>query len=67
VDLHGIFFRKFVDQCTDLFYDVIWSCFGIFVPKTSLHCDQKFPWVSMELNGLRNRAAKRMKKASGGA
>jgi hypothetical protein len=42
-----------VDQCTDLFYDAMWSCFGSFVPKTSPHCVQKFPWVTKELNGLK--------------
>jgi hypothetical protein len=67
VDWHNIFSRKSVDQCTDLFYDVIWSCFGSFVPKTSPHCVQKFSWVTKEPKGLKNRAtraAKRMKKAS---
>jgi hypothetical protein len=68
VDWHNIFSRKSLDQCTDLFYDVICSCFVSLVPKTSPHCVQKFPWVTKELNGLKNRAttaAKRMKKASG--
>jgi hypothetical protein len=70
IDWHGIFSRKSVNQCTDLFYDVIWSCFGSFVPKTAPHCVQKYPWVTKELNGLKSRktrAAKKMKKASGGA
>jgi hypothetical protein len=54
-----------VNQCNDLLYDVIWSCFGSLVPKTSQHCTQKFPWVKKELISLKNkatRAAKRMKK-----
>jgi hypothetical protein len=42
VDWHGIFSRKSVDQCTDMFNDIIWSCFGSFVPKTSPHCVHKF-------------------------
>jgi hypothetical protein len=58
IDWHGIFSRKSVVQCTDLFYDVIWSCFGNFVPKTSPHCVQKFPWVTKELNGIKNRATR---------
>jgi hypothetical protein len=44
IDWHGIFSRKNVDKCIDLFYDVISSCFGSFVPKTSPHCVQKFRW-----------------------
>jgi hypothetical protein len=55
IDWHGIFSRKSVDQCIDLFYDVLWSCFGSFVPITSPHCVQKFPWVTKELNGIKNR------------
>jgi hypothetical protein len=35
VDWHGFFSRKGVDLCVDLFYDVIWSCFENFVPRTS--------------------------------
>jgi hypothetical protein len=65
IDWHGIFSRKNVGKCIDLFYDVISSCFGSFVPKTSPHCVQKFRWVTKELNGLKNRAtraARTMKK-----
>jgi hypothetical protein len=43
-----------------------WSYFDSFVPDTSLHCIQKFLWVTKKLNGLKNkatRAAKRMKKS----
>jgi hypothetical protein len=62
--------RVWISVLTDLFYDVVWSCFGSFVPKTSPHYIKKFSWDMEELNGLKNRAtraAKRMKKAIGGA
>jgi hypothetical protein len=71
VGIFAIPTRNSVDQCTDLFNDVIWSCFGSFVPKTLLHCVQKFPWVTKGLNSLKTRATrtskKFKKKASGGA
>jgi hypothetical protein len=45
-------------------------CLGSFVPsEISQHCVQKFPRVTKELNGLKNRAtgaAKNMKKANSG-
>jgi hypothetical protein len=66
VDWHEIFSRESVDQCTHLFYDVIWSCFGSFVPKTSPYYIRKFPWATKKLNGLKNRvttAAKTMRKS----
>jgi hypothetical protein len=59
IDWHGILSRKSVDQCTDLFYDVMWSCFGSFVPP---HCVQKFPWVTKELNGVKQSCKKDEKK-----
>jgi hypothetical protein len=66
VDWHGLFSRKGVDLCVDLFYDAIWTCFERFVPRTSTCCAQKLPWVTRELNGLKNKttkAAKKMKKS----
>jgi hypothetical protein len=30
VDWHGLFSHKGVDLCVDLFYDVVWTCFGKF-------------------------------------
>jgi hypothetical protein len=65
IDCHGIFSRESVDQYTDLFNEVVWSCFGSFEPNTSPHCVQKFPWITNKLNDLKNRAtrtAKKMKK-----
>jgi hypothetical protein len=50
VDWHGLFSRKGVDLCVDLFYNAIWTCFGKFVPRTSTRCAQKLPWVTKELN-----------------
>jgi hypothetical protein len=38
IDWDGTFSRKSVDRCTDLFYDVIWSCFGSLIPNTLPHC-----------------------------
>jgi hypothetical protein len=58
VDWYGLFSRKGVD----LFYDVIWSCFEKFVPRTSTGCAQKLPWVTKELNGLKNKTTKAAKK-----
>jgi hypothetical protein len=66
VDWYGIFSRKGVDLCVDRFYDVIWSCFEKFVPRTSTRCAQKLAWVTKKLNGLKNKttkAAKRMKES----
>jgi hypothetical protein len=50
VDWHGLFSRKGVDLCVDLFYDVIWSSFEKFVPITSARCAQNLPWATKELN-----------------
>jgi hypothetical protein len=52
VDWHGLFSRKGVDLCVDLFYDVIWFCLEKFVPRTSTRCAQKPLWVTKELNGV---------------
>jgi hypothetical protein len=43
VDWHGVFLRKGVDLCGEIFYDVIWSCFEKFVPRTLTRCAQKLP------------------------
>jgi hypothetical protein len=59
VDCHGLFSRKRVDLCVDLFY--LWSCFGKFVPKTLMRSAQKLPWVTEDLNGLKSRRRKRQK------
>jgi hypothetical protein len=40
----------------------IWPCFGSFVPKTLPHYDVKFPWVTKQLNGRKNRATEAAKK-----
>jgi hypothetical protein len=32
------------------------------VPKTSMRCVQKLPWVTKELNGLKNKTTKAAKK-----
>jgi hypothetical protein len=58
VDWHCLLSRKGVGICVDLFYDVIWSCFEKFVPRTSTRCAQKLPWVTKELNGLKNKTRK---------
>jgi hypothetical protein len=62
VGWHGLFSRKGVDLCVNLFYDIIWSCFEKFVPTTSTRCAQKLPWVTKELNGLKNKTSKAGKK-----
>jgi hypothetical protein len=65
VDWHGLFSREAVDLCVDQFYDVMWTCFGKFVPTTSTCCAQKLPWVTKELSRLKiktTKAAKRMKE-----
>jgi hypothetical protein len=48
--------------CVDLLYDVIWSCFEKLVPRTSTRCAQKLPWVTKELNELKNKTTKAVKK-----
>jgi hypothetical protein len=65
VDWHGLLSRKEVDLCVDISYDVIWSCFEKFVPRTSTRCAQKFPWVTQKLNGLKNKTTKANKKMKG--
>jgi DNA primase len=54
VDWHGLFSGKRVNLCADLFYDVIWSSFEKFVPRIATRCAQKLPWMTKELNGLKN-------------
>jgi hypothetical protein len=60
VDWHCFFSCKGVELC--LFYDIIWSCFEKFVPRTSTRCAQKLPWVTKELNGLKYKTTKVAKK-----
>jgi hypothetical protein len=38
VDWYGLFSRRGVDLCVDVYYDVIWSCFEKIVLKTSTRC-----------------------------
>jgi hypothetical protein len=51
-----------VDLCVYPLYDVTWSCFEKFMQKNSTRCAQKLPWVTKELNGLKNRTTKAAKK-----
>jgi hypothetical protein len=65
VDWHDLFSCKGVNLCVDLFYDVIWSCFENFVPRTSTRCVQELPWVTKELNELKNKTTKAGKSLHG--
>jgi hypothetical protein len=58
-------FSSKVDQCVDLFYDVIWRCFDRHVPKSRANRTGSLPWDSKGLRVLKNKAnstAKKMKQ-----
>jgi hypothetical protein len=40
----------------------MWTCFGKFVPSTSMRCAQKLPCVTKELNGLKKKTTKAAKQ-----
>jgi hypothetical protein len=61
IDWHGMFSRKSVDQCTDLFYDVIWSFFVVLYRRPRCIVSKSFRG-SKDLNGLKNRAIRAVKK-----
>lgn len=66
IDWAGLFSCKKVDQCVDLFYDVVWSCFDRHVPKSRASRNATFPWDSKCLRVLKNKsnsAAKKMKRS----
>jgi hypothetical protein len=43
VNLCSLFFYIAVDQCMDLFYDTVWSCFERHVPTKYSGSDLKLP------------------------
>jgi hypothetical protein len=57
----SLFFDIAVDQCMDLFYDTVWSCFERHVPTKYSGCEQKLPWMTRELTSLKNNKAKASK------
>jgi hypothetical protein len=55
-----------VDQCVDLFYDLVWRCFDRFVLKSRSNLNVAAPWDSKSLRSLKNKtnsAAKKMKQS----
>jgi hypothetical protein len=63
VDWCSFFSGGGVDQCVDLFYETVWSCFERHVPTRYFGCEQKLPWMTRELTSLKNNKAKASKKS----
>jgi hypothetical protein len=62
----GLFSCKSVDQCVNLFYDLVWRCFDRHVPKLRSNLNVAAPWDSKCLHSLKNKAnsaAKKMKQS----
>jgi hypothetical protein len=57
----SLFSGRGVDQCVDLFYETVWSCFERHVPTRYSDCEQKLPWMTRELTSLKNNKAKASK------
>jgi hypothetical protein len=68
VDWCSFFSGIGVDQCVDLFYDTVWSCFERHVPTIYSGCEQKLPWMTRELTSLNNKAkaSKKLKDSENG-
>jgi hypothetical protein len=52
-----------VNQCVDLFYETVWSCFEKHVPTRYSGCEQKLPWMTRKLTSLKNNKARALKKS----
>jgi hypothetical protein len=63
VDWCTLFSGRGVNQCVDLFYETVWSCFETHVPTRNSGCEQKLPWMTRELTRLKNNKAKASKKS----
>jgi hypothetical protein len=61
VDWCSLFSGRGVDQCVDLFYEIVWSCFERYVPTRNFGCEQKLPWMTKELTSLKNNKAEASK------
>jgi hypothetical protein len=56
VDWCSLFSGRGVDQCVDLFYEMVWSCFERHVLTRYSGCEQKLPWMTRELTSLKNKS-----------
>jgi hypothetical protein len=63
VDWCSFFSGRGVDQCVDLFYGTVWSCFERHLPTRYSGCEQKLPWMTGELTSWKNNKAKASKKS----
>jgi hypothetical protein len=63
VDWCNLFSGRGVDQCVDLFYEKVWSCFERNMPTKYSGCEQKLAWITRELTSLQNNKAKASKKS----
>jgi hypothetical protein len=63
VDWCSLFSSRGVDQCVDLIYETIWSCFERHLPTRYSGCEQKLPWMTRELTSLKNNKTKASKKS----
>jgi Reverse transcriptase (RNA-dependent DNA polymerase)/Endonuclease-reverse transcriptase len=63
VDWFSLFSGKSIDRCVDLFYEMIWNCFERHVPTKFSRIDRKLPWMTKELDCLKNKKAKAAKKS----
>jgi hypothetical protein len=66
IEWTGLFSCKKVDQCVDIFYDVIEIFFNKNVPQSRSKRNSKLPWHSKNVHVLKNRsnlAAKKLKQS----
>jgi hypothetical protein len=61
VDWCSHFSGRGLDECVDLFYEMVWSCFERHVPARYSGCEQKLSWMTRELTSLKNNKAKASK------
>jgi hypothetical protein len=62
IDLISIFAWKRVDDCVDLFYEIVFDCFDHNVPRYRLRGGDWLPWESKRSRTLKNKANKAAKK-----
>jgi hypothetical protein len=62
IDWFSLFSEKRMDCCVDLFYEMVWRCFGRHAPMRFSRGCRKLPWITSELNCLKNKKTKASKK-----
>jgi hypothetical protein len=59
VDWSDLFRGDCVDECVRKFYDAIYKCFELYVPKYIVkNCTVKYPWLDRELHNVDNNKTK---------